>query len=216
MFKYNGYRGKKLSICKHCGNQVCYCNHSNASNNRKRLNHSYSNYKEFKVCDKCNHYPCYCSKSKSTQNTMPKSTIANYDIINNPINIPNNTTIDNNTKPNYKSICIYDKPSNTTYNQIVSNTTLDETTLTVSNSNTTNLESEDLNSKSEKLKNKKSSKKDCYAHIKSYPLINISEYDEIALLSHDELKDYLKKQIIKSSIVSEVVSIANQFEQLKK
>lgn len=159
MFKYNGYRGKKLSICKHCGNQVCYCNHSNASNNRKRLNHSYSNYKEFKVCDKCNHYPCYCSKSKSTQNTMPKSTIANYDIINNPINIPNNTTIDNNTKPNYKSICIYDKPSNTTYNQIVSNTTLDETTLTVNNSNTTNLNSEDLNSKSEKLKNKKSSKK---------------------------------------------------------
>ena len=114
MSKYNGYRGKKLSICKHCGNQVCYCNHSNASNNRKRLNHSYSNYKEFKVCDKCNHYPCYCSKSKSTQNTMLKSTIANYDIINNPINIPNNTTIDNNTKPNYKSICIYDKPSNTT------------------------------------------------------------------------------------------------------
>ena len=81
---------------------------------------------------------------------MPKSTIANYDIINNPINIPNNTTIDNNTKPNYKSICIYDKPSNTT---------LDETTLTVNNSNTTNLNSEDLNSKSEKLKNKKSSKK---------------------------------------------------------
>ena len=34
---------------------------------------------------------------------MLKSTIANYDIINNPINIPNNTTIDNNTKPIIKA-----------------------------------------------------------------------------------------------------------------
>lgn len=68
----------------------------------------------------------------------------------------------------------------------------------------------------EKFDYKKSSKKDCYAHIKSYPLINISEYDEIALLGHDELKDYLKKQITKSCIVSEVASIAKQFEQLEK
>ncbi|WP_305305854.1 hypothetical protein [Romboutsia ilealis] len=140
MFKYKGYRGKKLSICKHCGKQICYCNHSNTSNNRKRLNYSYSNYKEFKVCDKCNHYPCCCSKSQSTKNAIPKSTTINYNIINNNTNIANNTTLDNNPKLNYKSICIYDKPSSTTYSTIVSNTTLDEATLNV-NSSSTNIDS---------------------------------------------------------------------------
>ncbi len=49
----------------------------------------------------------------------------------------------------------------------------------------------------------KSSKKNTYMHIKSFPLISTIDYNNITLLGHDELKDFLKNKIYNSGILED-------------
>ncbi len=46
-------------------------------------------------------------------------------------------------------------------------------------------------------------KKDTYMHIKSFPLISTIDYNNITLLGHDELKDFLKNKIYNSGILED-------------
>ena len=49
----------------------------------------------------------------------------------------------------------------------------------------------------------KSPKKNTYMHIKSFPLISTIDYNNITLLGHDELKDFLKNKIYNSGILED-------------
>lgn len=49
----------------------------------------------------------------------------------------------------------------------------------------------------------KSPKKDTYMHVKSFPLISAIDYNNITLLGHDELKDFLKNKIYNSGILED-------------
>ena len=49
----------------------------------------------------------------------------------------------------------------------------------------------------------KSPKTDTYMHVKSFPLISAIDYNNITLLGHDELKDFLKNKIYNSGILED-------------
>jgi len=55
---------------------------------------------------------------------------------------------------------------------------------------------------------KKGKKKDSYDHIKSYELIKVDKYNEIVQMNHDDITEYLKKNLYNSNIIADFIVFA--------
>lgn len=66
-----------------------------------------------------------------------------------------------------------------------------------------------------KFNYRKGRKKDSYDHIKSIPLINENDYDDVIQKSDSALYDYLKTKIEESGIIPDFIELATAFNNIK-
>ena len=62
----------------------------------------------------------------------------------------------------------------------------------------------------ERYNYKKGKKKDSYDHVKSYELIKADKYNEIVQMNHNDIMEYLKKNLYNSDIIADFIDFAQE------